>query len=170
MTRYQLSSQVLADLIDAHAFDLYDDPMPSLSHAEAYAAKTSAALFDLAAMVLQAQSTTGDLARHAGIAYAYAEQLRLFPRHAARRQLFVPLDILQRHGVNTEDIFAGQTSTELQAALAEMRLHIRSHLAAAHDLLATAPAAGLAAFLPLSLVQPLLQPMERSGYDPLCAE
>lgn len=165
---YHLPAQVLADFVEAHSFDLYDDPMPSLAHAEAYAVKTASALFGLAATVLQGQAFTDDtLARHAGIACAFAEQLRLFPHHAARRQLFVPLDVLQRHGVNPEDIFAGQSSPGLKAALAEMRLHIRGHLASARELLATAPAAALPALLPLSLVRPSLQRMEARGYDPL---
>lgn len=167
--QYGLPAEVLSDLIDAHAFDLYDDPMPSLAHAEAYAAKTSSALFQLAAKILDANAAAGDLARHAGIAYGFAEQLRLFPRHAARRQLFIPLDILQRYGAAPEDIFAGKATAELLAALAETRLHIRGHLAAANDLLATAPAAVLPAFLPLALVRPLLKRMEGRSYDPFGA-
>jgi len=167
---YRLPVQPLLDLVDAHAFDLYDDPMPSLVHAEAYAANTSAVLFDFAARILDgAAASTGKLARHAGIAYAFAEQLQLFARHAARRQLFIPLDILQRYGANPEDIFAGKVTPELRAALAEIRLHIRGHLAAANDLLATAPAAVLPAFLPVALVRPSLKQMERRGYDPFSA-
>ena len=167
--RYGLPTHPLAGLIDAHAFELYDDPMPSLIHAEAYAAKTSSALFQLAAKILDANAAVDGLAHHAGIAYAFAEQLRLFPRHAARRQLFVPLDILQRYQAQAEDLFGGRTTLPLRAALAEMRLHIRGHLTEANDLLATAPAAVLPAFLPLALVRPLLKKMERHGYDPFAA-
>ena len=168
MKRYQLSSQPLADLVDAHAFDLYDDPMPTLAHAEAYGLKTSSAIFELAAKILDGSddAAVSSLARPVGIAYTLAEQLRLFPLHAARRQLFVPLDILQRHGANPEDIFAGKSTSQLRAALAEMRLHIRGHLAAADDLLLTAPASVLPAFLPIALVRPSLKPMEGRGYDP----
>ena len=167
--RYALPPQPLVGLIDAHAFDLYDDPMPSLAHAEAYAAKTLAVLFQLAAKILDANAAVVGLAHHAGVAYAFTEQLRLFARHAARRQLFVPLDILQRYQAQAEDIFGGKSTPSLRAALAEMRLHIRGHLTAANDLLATAPAAVLPAFLPLALVRPLLKKMERRGYDPLSA-
>ena len=167
VARYRLPAQPLLDLIDAHAFDLYDDPMPSLLHAEAYAAKTSAVVFELAARILDPSAvSTEKLARHAGTAYALVEQLRLFPRHAGRRQLFIPLDILQRYNAQPEDIFAGKATAELRAALAEMRLHIRGHLTAANDLLATAPGPVLAAFLPVALVRLLLKEMERDRYDP----
>jgi phytoene synthase len=167
IVRYQLPPQVLLDLIDAHAFDLYDDPMPSLPHAEAYAAKTSGAIFALAGTILGGEAL--DLAGHAGIAYGFTEMLRNFARHAARRQLYVPIDILQRYGVNIEEVFAGKASPQLRAALAEMRLHVRGHLAAAHDLLAGAPAAVLPAFLPIALLRPLLKRMEERAYDPLRA-
>ena len=166
MAEHSLPRQSLTDLVDARAFDLYDDPMPTLAHAEAYATKTSSALFQLAAKILDANAVVDELARHAGIAYALADQLRLFPRHAARRQLFIPLDILQRYNANPEDVFAGKSTLQLRAALAEMRLHIRGHLAAADDRLATAPAAVLPAFLPIALVRPLLKRMERHSYDP----
>jgi 15-cis-phytoene synthase len=167
MADYRLPTQSLTELLGAHAFDLYDDPMPSLLHAEAYATKTSSALFELASKILEGpDAAVSNLARHAGIAYALTEQLRLFPRHAARRQLFIPLDILQRYGADPEDVFAGRSTSQLRAALAEMRLHIRGHLTAADDLLATAPAAVLPAFLPIALVRPLLKRMEGRGYDP----
>jgi phytoene synthase len=166
VAQYGLPAAVLSDLIDAHGFDLYDDPMPSRAHADAYAMKTSSALFQLAAKILDAKAAVDNLAQHAGIAYGFAEQLRLFSRHAARRQLFIPLDILQRYGAAPEDIFAGKATPELRAALAEMRLHIRGHLAAANDLLGTAPAAVLPAFLPVALVRPLLRRMEARSYDP----
>lgn len=167
LQRYRLPPQQLIDLIDAHSFDLYDDPMPGLAHAEAYAVKTSSTVFDLAARILNGGAEgASELSRHAGIAHAFAAQLRLFGHHAARRQLYVPLDILQRYGASPEDIFAGSDGGELRAALAEMRLHIRGHLTAAHDLVAASPAAILPAFLQLSLVRPLLQKMERRGYRP----
>jgi 15-cis-phytoene synthase len=169
VVQYGLPVQRLSDLIDAHAFDLYDDPMPSLAHADAYATKTSSVLFQLAAKILDANAAVDILSRHAGIAYGFAEQLRLFPRHAARRQLFISLDILQRYGAAPEDIFAGKATLELRAALAEMRLHIRGHLTAASDLLAAVPATVLAAFLPVALVRPLLRRMESRSYDPFGA-
>jgi 15-cis-phytoene synthase len=166
MQRYPLPAQVLADLIDAHSFDLYDEPMPSLIHVEAYAAKTSSALFGLAAQILHAGSAAGALAHHAGMAYGLATLLRQFPRQAARRQLYIPLDILRRYGAQMEDIFARKATPQLRAALAEMRLHIRGHLTAANDLLAVAPADVLPAFLPVALVRTWLRAMERRNYDP----
>ena len=168
VVRYRLPPQMLADLIEARRFDLYDEPMPSLAALELYAAKTSSAVINLAARILSdgRNPTIGELAQHAGIAYAIAGLLRAFPIHAARRQLYVPLELMQRHRAQTEDVFAAQPTLELRAALAEMRLHARKHLAAARALLDAMPAAVAPAVLPVALVRPWLARMERRRYRP----
>jgi phytoene synthase len=166
IARHGLPTQRLLDLIEARSFDLYDDPMPSLVHLEAYAEKTTSVLFDMAAQILDGAKLAGEIAQHAGKAYATAGLLRALPRHASRRQLYIPLDILQRHGAEPEDVFAGKATPGLRAALAELRLHARGHLAAVRDLLPAAPEAALPALLPIAVVRPLLSSMEKRGYEP----
>ena len=97
-----------------------------------YAAKTGAALLAVAGNILGAQGAEAEaIAHHAGIAHAVAGLLSRFGLHASRRQLYLPLDMLGRHGAEREDIFAGRATPELRAALAELRLYARRHLAAA---------------------------------------
>jgi phytoene synthase len=167
--RYRLASTRLTALIDARCFDLYDDPMARLSDLEAYARKTSSALLALAAQILAGGEgeVTETVANHAGIAYAIAGLIRAFPLHAARRQLFVPLEVLERHGVEPQDIFAGKSSENLRAALAELQEVAHRHLLAAHQQIATLPDAALPAFLPVALVRPLLDRLARR--DPFAA-
>ena len=121
--RYRLESTGLTALIDARCFDLYDDPMARLADLEAYARKTSSALIALAAQILGSADAevTETVATPAGIAYAIAGLIRAFPLHAARRQLYVPLEVLERHGVEPQDIFAGKSSENLRAAFADLR-------------------------------------------------
>jgi phytoene synthase len=167
--------------------------MATRTELEAYAGKTSAALIELAAAILlgsrenrsderDKESAVGEkngdhedkgreqgvspLAHHAGTAYALAGLLNAFPRHAARGQLYVPLDLLTRHGASRQDIAGGKTTPELRAALAEVRMRARTHLAAAAELFATAPFAAMPALLPVALVRPMLNLMERRAYDP----
>jgi phytoene synthase len=168
VVRYRLPPRVLTDLIDARTFDLYDDPMASFDELDAYAMKTSSALIELAARILNDGNDPGveKLAGHAGIAYAIAGLLTAFPLHVTRRQFFVPLDVMGRHGAQPEAVFAGKATFELRAALAEMRLHARRHLAAAKVLAAATPAAVAPALLPAALARPTLKRMERRRYDP----
>jgi phytoene synthase len=92
--------------------------------------------------------------------------LRSFARHASRRQLYVPADVLERHGARIEDVMAGTTTPALGAALAELRGEVRRHLAAFERALAQTPAAAMPALLPVALVPGYLAVMERRGYDP----
>jgi phytoene synthase len=106
------------------------------------------------------------LIRSAGIAYTVAGILSGLSRHVARGQLYIPLEVLERHGAKRDDIFARQVNEPLLAALAELRRHARRQLAAARADMALAPAAMLPALLPVALVGPVLRPMDRRGYEP----
>ena len=68
--RHRLAAPALTALLDAHRFDLYDDPMARLADLEAYARKTSSALLALAAQILGGEGeVTEAVANPAGIAY-----------------------------------------------------------------------------------------------------
>ncbi len=78
MARHGLSADALGDLIEAHRFDLYDDPMASVADLESYAVRTFSALIALAARILGADASAGRRARrrrlwhHRGIAIVSA--------------------------------------------------------------------------------------------------
>src|SRR5579862_4299132 len=113
--RHRLAVPVLTALLDARRFDLYDEPMARLADLETYARKTSSGLFALAAQILAGMTGEGieTFALPAGIAYAMAGLLRALPLHAARRQLYLPRELLERHAVTTADIYAGRSSAGL---------------------------------------------------------
>ncbi len=157
--RQEFATGKLADLIEARRFDLYDEPMATIADLEDYARRTSSALIDLAAQSLGVAAWAA--AEHAGMAYGINGLLHALPRHSARRQLYLPREILARHGVEPHDIFAGQPSAGVYAALAELRRLARRHLAAAQAPLAALPRAALPAFLPVALVRPSLDRLER---------
>jgi phytoene synthase len=167
--RYRLPPAALARVIDASAFDLYDDAMPTLAALEAYATDTSSVVIGLAARILSdgREPANAELIVHAGVGLAIAGVLRALPVHASRRQLYVPQELLQRYGAQAEDLFAGRETAELRAALAELRLHARRHLAAAGTLFDAAQPAIVPALLPVALARPAFQRMERRGYKPL---
>jgi phytoene synthase len=100
------------------------------------------------------------------VAYAITGLLRAFPLHARQGQVYVPSDLLARHGVVREDIVTGRGGPGLKGALADLRAVARRHLDQARSLRATIPAATEPAFRPLALVEPYLKAMERRDYDP----
>jgi phytoene synthase len=153
------------EMIEARSFDLYDDPMGSVNELEGYVDKTSSVLMTLAAQILNDGRTTdvAAQARHAGIAYAIAGLLAALPQHVARRQLYLPLDLLQRHGVRPEDVFARHATPQLKAALAELRDIAWRHLSEIK--IADIPNVLIPALLPAALTGPMLKRQERDA-DP----
>ncbi len=168
VVRYALPPRTLAELIDARRFDLYNEPMHDVAALEDYAARTSSALMELAARILADGRDPGarQFLHHAGIAYAIGGLLASFAIHASRGQLYVPLEVLNRHHARTADVYSGKATVELRAALAEMRLHARAHLSAARRFADDIPATVTPAVLPVVLVKPTLARMERRLYRP----
>src|SRR6201985_1370827 len=105
---WRLPVERLSRLIDEHQFDLYNDPMPTMAALEGYINDTSSALFSLGAAIVARRSEEAEhLARHAGLAQGMVQVIAALPRDASRRQLFVPQQILERHGCGIEEVFAG---------------------------------------------------------------
>jgi 15-cis-phytoene synthase len=157
----------LSRLIDEHQFDLYNDPMPTKAALEGYINDTASALFSFGAAVAGWQSPEIDhLARHAGLAQGMAQVIAALPRDAARRQLFVPLQLLENHGSGIEEVFAGKETPTLRAALDQLIREARGHLDTALVLLKGVPLAARPVFLPLALVARDLERMARADTDP----
>ena len=156
-------------MVEARIFDLYDDPMPGLNDLEGYCGETASALIQLASIVLNngEDPGTAEVSGHAGVAYGLCGLMRALPWHAARGQMYLPGDLLDRHGVDRQSLLKGEMSAELAAALAELRAHVRHHLGRVRAAVSDIPAHVAPAFLPLSLVEPFLRKMEKPGHDPL---
>jgi 15-cis-phytoene synthase len=164
--RYGLSANCLRGLVDARRFDLYDEPMATLADLMRYADGVSSSLVSLAALILDAGHTSNALSTAAGRAYAIAGLLKAFPAHATRGQLYVPVEVLRRHGADRLSALSAPAPPPLRAALAEMRTTVRDLLTWGRGLIGGAPPQFLPALLPVGLVGPTLDRMDRPGYDP----
>jgi phytoene synthase len=163
--RFSLPRRSFVNLVEARRFDLYDDAMPSLGDLEGYAGETASALFQTAALVLcdGEDPHSADAAGHAGVAYAITGLLRALPIHARRNQVFVPADVLARHGATPDDVRGRSDTPALRGALAEMREHARHHLGRALRALPGVAPRARAAFAGLALVEPYLQVLEKAA-------
>jgi len=163
-----LSCHPFLDLIEARTFDIYDDPMPSVGDLEAYARATASQPMAVATEILGARGCnwTAAMVDHGGIAYAITGLLRAMPFHAARGQIFLAGDILERNGVRREDMLGGQETPAVTAALADFRALARRHLDEAGSCIRDICRQAVPAVLPIALVRPYLNHMERSCYRP----
>jgi 15-cis-phytoene synthase len=157
--KHRFAGDGLLTLIETRRLDLYSEPMTTIAELEDYAIKTSSVPIEIAAQILGADAAAA--ARPAGIACALNGLLRAIPRHAARHQLYLPLELLQRHGLTSQDVFAGRSTLPLNAAAAELRGLARAHLDTATAMLRDVPAQALPAFLPVAPVRRSLDRLER---------
>ncbi|HET7886938.1 MAG TPA: phytoene/squalene synthase family protein [Bradyrhizobium sp.] len=164
---YRLPVERLSRLIEEHQFDLYNDPMPTMSALEGYLNDTSAALFSLAAAILAPPSAEIDhLARHAGLAQGVVQVMASLPLDASQRRSFVPQQVLTEHGCNLEDLFAGKQTPALREALNDVLDAARTHLDTAFALLGSIAPEVRPAFLPLAHVKRDLAVLRRADNDP----
>ena len=168
IARFDLPHHAFLQLIEARTFDLYDDAMPSVADLEGYLGETSSALMRIASLILaNGRDPEGaEMTGHAGVAYGMAGLLRAFPFHARRGQVFLPRDLLDRHGVTRDDIVLGRGGPGLLATMAEVRTLARHHLKRTRELGSEAATAVRLACLTAKLAAAELRLMERSGYDP----
>lgn len=150
-------------LIDAREHDFEESPFADMAALEAYADATSGNVMRLAARILGAGAALDAQARDAGIAYALTGLLRAFPFRAARRNLVLPLDLLRKMGVNSEDVFAGHNSVALNSVLQEIANAARKRLQAARI---PKPGDAFSVLFPAALCPLYLRIMTRSDFDP----
>lgn len=124
-----LPKHALHNLVTAHEFDLYADPMPNVTQLEGYLGETSSALIQMASLILagSAAQASSDAAGLAGVAYGLSQLLR----NPKRRNDFLP------------------PGMDVNAAAS----HAKMRLAEARSLRATIPPEALPAFLPASLTE-----------------
>jgi phytoene synthase len=169
LAAFRLPVEPLVALIDARTFDLYNDPMPTLADFEGYAGETVSVLFQFAAIILNGGTDPGaaDAAGHAGVAMALTKAVKELPRDTSRRQLFLPSDRLEEHGVIVDELFAGRTTPGLIKATEELRDTARDHRSKALAAMIKLPGDVRSAFLPLALVDADLNRLDRHGKEPL---
>jgi phytoene synthase len=190
IARYDLPKEMLTELIEARGFDLYDEPMLTIEALEAYADATSTGLFRLVLAVLEAEviekkpakakdlvkahlrgknligGQSLDVTGHGGIAYALTGLLRALPWALAKGKIFVPLEILDRHGVDPETLLAGKLTASTRNALADMRALAHGHLRAFWDQAKNISEPEQFTFMPLTLCEAYIKQIEKKSYNP----
>ena len=168
ITTFALPLAAFDNLIEARRFDLYDDPMPTLNDLEGYAGETSSSLIQLAAIILTGgrSSQSAEIAGHGGVAWALADLIRALPIHSARGQCYLPADLLDAHEVKRDAVFAGKSSPALLAALGELKSVAHNHVEAVRALSDGLDPGIFPALLPVALVDPELEALDRSDFDP----
>jgi phytoene synthase len=163
IARCSLPADRLRALIDARAHDLYGEPYPTLGDLEHFGSQTAAAIFALAAHVLDGTAPAAAVSDPAGKAVTLAGARHAIPREAARGRISVPLDLLDRHGVDGVNAYAAPAGAGLRLAAADLAGRARGWLDEVRRNWDAVPRAAHPAFLPLA---PLDRWLARVARDP----
>jgi phytoene synthase len=164
---HALSPELLDGMIGARSFDLEREPMPDFAALHDYLRATAGAMFRLGAQILGVADGAPGLSEHAAIAYGLTGLMRALPYHAAKGQIFLPAELLAKHGLHPQILLDGADNQDLRAALRDLRQNAAAALDAARLAMRGLPPRALPAFLPLTLVAPYLKALGAPGHHPL---
>ena len=166
--KFALPAPAFEELLQARTFDLYQDPMATLGDLEAYCRQTASALFHLAALILGEGRDLGaaEASDAAGLAFGLTQALRTFAEASARGQIYLPREMLERHGGSIEDVRARRDGAGLRATVAELREIAARRLVEAETRVAALPAIVAPAFVPLGALRLDLKRLERAKASP----
>ncbi len=166
--RHGLDRATLERMIDAREADLDEGPPIDMTALEAYAEATAGALAALSLQVLGASTPPArDAARDVAVAWGLAGLLRSVVFHARAKRLYLPGELLDRHGVDRGRLFELRGSPALAAAARETAERARSRLAQARTRAGSVPRAALPVLLPARLADGYLRALARAGHDPM---
>jgi phytoene synthase len=166
LDRRAIAREDVVRLLEAHVFDLYDEPMETMEALATYCDNVFGAPMRWRAAAIDAADAArqDEALRSAGRAAGLVWVMRFLPRHLALGQRFVPAELAARH--RAEDDFAHARATPaVRAALAEISARARNYYEAAKRAIrGDGPAR--AALLPAALVPLYLRGLEGAAYDP----
>jgi phytoene synthase len=163
--RGDLPRHALLNLIKAHQFDLYSDPMPSLHDLEAYLGETQSSLIQMTAAVLNNDDALecAEASGLAGVAYGMSSLLRNLSRWLAQHSNFIPDDMMVARGVDQAKLRAPDFDAATGVLLAELREHAMERLIHARKSVWTIRDSVKPAFLHVALAEPYLVFLRKAG-------
>ncbi len=160
-----LPKHALHNLIKAHQFDLYSDPMPSLTDLEGYLGETHAAVIQMTAAILNADDALecAEASGLAGVAQGLASLLRALPQWLARHSNFIPAEMMAARELDGTKLRDRDFEAARSVLLAELREHARERLIQARKLAWTITPVLKPAFLHVALTEPYLDAVGKVG-------
>lgn len=130
----------------------------------------------LESMGFQGHPDAEHAASHVGKALGIASILRALPHHWQQRRLFLPLEVCQHYGLVPEKVFqtygkkeAGAVHPgmmpEAREVVYQMACHANEHIKHARPLISQLPAQLIPAFLPVLIVEKILEKLLAVQFD-----
>lgn len=112
-------AQPLDAKLQAHVFDLYQDPMTDRTMLEGWCGETRSVLFQLVARIAGAElnRSLADASGHSGCSLGIIGILENTLLHRSRHQTFFPKDVLKRYELSVEEFHGEIDDRHIQCAL-----------------------------------------------------
>lgn len=163
--QHDLPTEGFDRYLDAKLFDLYNDPMPDRTMLETYLGETEAFLQLMVSRVcgVGEGKALADSCGHFGVSYGVARILsRLHVTHA-KKQVFVPGDMLTAAGLSVEE-WLTNSSSKHETAIELLCDFAMKHLSDARLAIAQLAKPDQQGFLTICLVKPAINATTRRNY------
>lgn len=159
-----LSRKAFEAKLEAHVFDLYNDPMGDRQMFEGWCGETRSVLFQMASLIADAEHgpKLADASGHSGVASGIVAVLQQLALHTSSGRVFLPSDILAEAGLTPQTFLTTPHDAHFHAVSAMIE-RARHHLIKAEQAIAGLSAAHKPVFLPMALVPLYLDHMERNN-------
>ncbi|MBG1231476.1 phytoene/squalene synthase family protein [Aestuariivirga litoralis] len=155
----------LMNLLKAHQFDFYSDPMPSLNDLEGYLGETQSSVIKMAAMIMDSDGAleASEACGLAGVRYGVAQVLNQLPRAQRLKQCFLPADLLAKRQVDPTHLFDPESEAGIGVVLADLRALAEERREQLRRVTWTISPKVAPAFLHVALADPYLQKARKRG-------
>jgi 15-cis-phytoene synthase len=165
ITAGDIPKYALVNLIKAHQFDFYSDPMPSLNDLEGYLGETQSALIKMAAMILDQDGAleAGEACGLAGVRYGLSQVLNTLPRQQRFKQSFLPADLMEQRVVDPQNLGNPDSEAALGVIVADVRARAHERLQQLERVTWSIQPAVAPAFLHVALADAYLAKARKRG-------
>ena len=155
-------------MINARAFDLYDEPMKTTDALIGYVRDTSSSLMQAGVAMVSSDENAvrAKVIDQAGIAWGLTGLLRALPIHIERNQQFIPSEILERHGLTWADFSPQAEKNRIAPVISELVEMARSALNDARSTSGGIERSIAPVLMLASLSAAYLCQIERSDFNP----
>ena len=155
-------ASALSAKIEAHVFDLYQDPMPNRTSLEGWCGETRSVLYNIVARFCGAEQSTelANAAGHVGCCMGIIGILENMPLLRSKNQNYIPSDLLQSAGLSPE-AFLAKLTEQHAFAIEGMTSLAREHQSKAKSAIKLLDPAGGAAMRSFALADLYLKRYEK---------
>lgn len=165
--RKDLPKDLMLALIDAREQDLDETIFVGEEDLHSYAETTGGIITELMVRsLIKDDEASNKAARHVGTAWALVGLMRALPFQLRQRRVFLPNSLQNKHGLSDKDLFKGQSTEGIRAAVQDICSMAEKELSAARSLRRQCRKEAFPVLQQATLCNSYLGQLNKAGYDP----